>query len=127
MCTLVASSQPMRSTSGKGIAKMLGVDRWNMKRGLERQILLDTENDAFGLRYKCVRHLDCLSNKVRNLVINWWGNETTISLDMKDVAKRHIGVKLYETHPKHYLQISHVSASSFSLFIVSIEPHHVYS
>lgn len=88
VCTLVASSQPMRSTNGKGIAKMLGVDKRNMKRDLERRILLDTENDAFWLRYKCVRRSNCLSNKVRNLVINWWENETTISLNMKDVEPK---------------------------------------
>jgi hypothetical protein len=37
----------MKSTSGKGITKMLGIDMWNMKKGLEKQILLDIENDAF--------------------------------------------------------------------------------
>jgi hypothetical protein len=31
----------------KGITKILSVDKQNMKRGLERQILLDTKNDAF--------------------------------------------------------------------------------
>jgi hypothetical protein len=72
VCTLVASSQPLRSTSGKSIAKMLGVDMQNMKRGLERRILLNIENDAFWLRYKCVRHSNFLFDKVRNLVINWW-------------------------------------------------------
>jgi hypothetical protein len=36
VCTLVASSQPMKSISGKGIAKMLSVDKRNMKRRLER-------------------------------------------------------------------------------------------
>jgi hypothetical protein len=36
VCTLVTSTQPMRSNSDRGIAKMLGVDGWNMKRGLER-------------------------------------------------------------------------------------------
>jgi aspartate oxidase len=60
-------------------------------------------------------------------VINWWENETIISLKTKDVVRRRIGMKLYETHSKHYLQMSQVNASFFSLFFVSIEPHHVYS
>jgi hypothetical protein len=112
---------------GSASTKMLGVDRWNMKRGLERWILLNIENDTFWLKFKCARRLDCLFDKVKNLVIKWWENETTISPNMKDVVRRRIGVNLYKAHPKHYLQISHVNASSFSLFFVSIEPHHVYS
>lgn len=42
-CTLVAYAHTIESgiNSGRGIARLLGVDKWNIKRGMEQQILLD--------------------------------------------------------------------------------------
>jgi hypothetical protein len=53
---------------------------------------------------------------VANVVKDWWEKETTISPEMKDVVRRHIATKLYETHPTHYLQMSEVNVIIFKLF-----------
>jgi hypothetical protein len=47
VCTLVSSSQPRKS--GRSIAWIPNVDRCNMKKGMQRWLLLDTQKDAFWL------------------------------------------------------------------------------
>ncbi len=104
VCTRVAFSKPSRSN--RRIARILGVDRWNIKKVVESRVLLDTQMDAFWLMHKCHKHTYCLLDVVSILVRDWWEKETTISPNMKDIVKRWIGLNLYEAHPTHYLQVS---------------------
>ncbi len=54
VCTF-ASSQVI--SSGKGITKLFGLDRRNIKRTIIQKILLNTNQDAFQLNYKIIRGL----------------------------------------------------------------------
>jgi hypothetical protein len=103
-------TSPQSTRSGKSITRMLDLDRWNIKKGLERH-MLDTNSDATFL------------NIVRSFMSRWWENETTISPNMKDVVRRCTIVKLYETHCTHYLQMSQVTSTIFSFFWYKIESH----
>jgi hypothetical protein len=38
--------------SNKEVAKVLGVDRMNIKKGVERHMMLDTSQNAFWMDYK---------------------------------------------------------------------------
>jgi hypothetical protein len=105
------ATSPQSTKSGKSITRMLDLDRWNIKKRLERHMLLDTYSDATSL------------NILRSLMNRWWENETTISPNMKDVVRRHTIVKLYETHRTHYLQMSQVTSTIFSFFWYEIESH----
>jgi len=45
VCILAASSQPVKSN--RGIARLLRVDKQNIKKGMDKKLLLDMQNDAF--------------------------------------------------------------------------------
>jgi hypothetical protein len=70
--------------------------------------LLDTQNDVFWLQDKTEKHGNALFESTKNLVINWWTIETTISPNHKDVMTRRTRVKMYESHATHYLQVFQV-------------------
>jgi hypothetical protein len=70
--------------------------------------LLDTQNDVFWLQDKREKHGNALFESTKNLVINWWTIETTISPNHKDVMRRRTAVKMYESHAIHYLQVFQV-------------------
>jgi hypothetical protein len=49
VCSLIISHV---MSNGRGIARLLGVDRRNIKKGMECKILLDIYKDAFWFNYK---------------------------------------------------------------------------
>lgn len=57
MCTLATSAHTIESgiNNGRSIARLLGVDKRNIKRGMEQQILLDTQKDVFWLTQRRAR------------------------------------------------------------------------
>jgi hypothetical protein len=59
MCTFDSSSQ--LGKSGKGIAWILGINMCNMKKGMQRRLLLDMQKDAFWLTSQHQRHSNCVS------------------------------------------------------------------
>jgi len=59
---------------------MLGVNRYNIKKGVKKWILLDIQNDAFWLINCWKKHLDSLDEDVANLVVNWWENKPPFPL-----------------------------------------------
>lgn len=110
VCTL-ASSSNMGSNMGSNrrIADLIGVDRRNLKRGMERRLLLDTRQNAFWLNYRSKRRSDALSDSVKEVVIEFWTSETTVSPNRKDIIRHRNGVHQYSEHPAQYLQVSEVS------------------
>jgi hypothetical protein len=111
VCMLVASIHIIESgiNSGRSIVRLLGVDKRNIKRGVDWQISLNTQKDAFWLTYKRARPSDSIVEVVNNLMKNWWENETIVSPNMKDIIEKRIAAKLYEVHPTHYLQVFQVN------------------
>jgi len=63
--------------------------------------------------YKRAQRSATLSETMKKLMIDWWVQETSISPNRKDVVRRRVGVKNFEIHPKHYLQISQVRTYNF--------------
>jgi hypothetical protein len=103
VCTL-ASSQS--AGSSRGLAKVLGVDRRNIKKAIQRREMLDTANDSFWISYKRATRSDILQESVRLLVITWWTEQSTISTKRKKVLQKRIGVKNFDCHPTHFIQVS---------------------
>jgi hypothetical protein len=112
VCTL-ASSQSIGSS--RGLARVLGVDRRNLRKAKVRRVLLDTQTDAFWISCKRAARSDVLSEPVKELVIKWWTEQSTISPERKRVLRKRVAVKKYDCHPTHYIQVSQVSL--FSTFI----------
>jgi hypothetical protein len=103
--------------SNKEVAKVLGVDRRNIKKGLERRTMVDTSQNAFWMDYKRAKRSNSLSERSKKLVVDWWKTKTTISLNQKDITRLKIKEKQFEMHLIHYLQTSEVDF--FSLHIYS--------
>jgi hypothetical protein len=103
VCTL-ATSQSLGS--GQGITKVLGVDKRSIKKGIKLRILLNTQNDAFWLSSKKAKRANALYELHKKIVLDWWSTKTTFSPNHKDIVRRRIKVKSYESHATHYLQIS---------------------
>lgn len=93
--------------SCRQIARVLGVDCRNIKKGIVRCESLDHSGDAFWRTYKRVERENALSTTMVELVATWWTLEITImSPNRKGVTYKPIGVKVKIEHPKHYLQVS---------------------
>lgn len=107
VCALATSQYNV--TSCREVARVLGVDRRNIKKGIVRREILDHFGDAFWRTFKRAKRADALSARIVELVTTWWTLETTVSPNRKDVTFKRIGVNEKIEHPKHYLQVSEVS------------------
>lgn len=100
VCSLIISHV---MNNGRGIARLLGVDRWNIKKGMECKILLDIYKDAFWFNYKRRKQIEGLLESLKEIMNNQQTIKSTISPNRMDVARRWIGVRLYGSHPTHYI------------------------
>ncbi len=73
----LASNQSM-SNSNRGVAKTLVVDRQNIK-AMGRWVQLDIIQNVLWINQGQASCLDALPQELRNVVIDWWIKETTIS------------------------------------------------
>ncbi len=105
ICTL-ATSQSIGSF--RKVGKVLKVDMRNIRKVDERKQLLDSFGVAFWTSHQHVKRSNILSELTKNLMTSWWNTKTTILPNYKDVTQRQIGVKIFEEHATHYLQISQV-------------------
>jgi hypothetical protein len=97
--------------SGRGLAGILGIDRWNILWARGQQFELDNGNDAFWLHYRRKIRTDKLADNVRFVVEQWWCNETSVSPNRKDIVLLHEGLREWVSHPMHFLQCSQVILS----------------
>jgi hypothetical protein len=77
---------------------------------------LDSSGDAFWISYKNARWSNALPESVRDLVVQFWTTETTVSPNEKDIIRLYVGIKKFVEHAKHYLQISQVFFSLILCF-----------
>ncbi len=89
VCTLVASSKSSRNK--RHIVKILGVNRWNIKKVIERHVLLDIQMVAFWLMHKCHKHTCCLLDVISILVQNWWEKDYHLFLTWRILSKDELG------------------------------------
>ncbi len=104
VCMLASSSIV---SNKKGIAKILGVDKRNIRKALNRRVQLDIANNVFWVSQEQLdiannvfwvsqergRQFDSLPQAMRNMVVQFWTSQTIIFPNRKDVVKCYIGVK----------------------------------
>jgi hypothetical protein len=103
----------------RGVAGVLGVDRQNIRKGIDRRVQLDGLKRAFWTNYRRSVRSDCISEATKDVVQQWWTTETQISPNRKDIRRRLKGTGIegdYEEHPTHYLQTSEVKPQHFPEF-----------
>jgi hypothetical protein len=88
--------------------KVLGVNKRNIKKGVERCMLLETLENVFWTDFKQTKRSNVLSVHSIELVINWWKSKTIVSPNHKDIIKLQVSTTEFEMHPVHYLQVSQV-------------------
>jgi hypothetical protein len=106
VCAFASSGSLLTSTRGVGV--ILGIDRQNIWRGIDRRIVLDTIQNAFWLQEKKLSMTSILTKAVKKLVVDWWTSNTTIFPNYKDILFKRTGVNEYIEHQTHYLQILQV-------------------
>lgn len=106
VCTFAAGPS---MGSSRGVAKVLGVDIRNVKKGMERRLQLDLSDNAFWVNYKRATRATFISKEMKDVIVDWWVTESTISPNHKDIVRNRIAVKKFEEHATHYLQVSQVS------------------
>jgi hypothetical protein len=70
--------------SSRAIARVLGVDRKNIKKGLERRLQLDADQDVFWVNHKKVFRSSPIAVEMKELIIHWWTTESTMSPHCKE-------------------------------------------
>ena len=84
------------------------MDWRNILRSIERrQDLEENKTTLWTTRCRAFK-LDQLSQEMKDVVLSFWTFHSTVSPNQKDITRQQIGVKVFEEHPKHYLQVSQV-------------------
>jgi hypothetical protein len=92
-----------------GISKILGTKRSNLHHAIKRHCFpQDVGASTWALSRKKKR-LDGVNEENKNMVYFWWISKTRVSLNKKDVARKHIRPKQYEEHATHFLFESQVN------------------
>jgi hypothetical protein len=58
--------------SSRETTKVLGIDRRNIKHGIERRLLLETTRHVFWIDYKRPKRLEILSDPDVQTMVDWW-------------------------------------------------------
>jgi hypothetical protein len=102
-------------SSIRQVAKALSVHPRNITLAMERRGAMDTEdNFLWTLTIRCTR-TDGMEEPVKEVVILWWIQETRVSPNRKQVARRRIVVGVYDEKPLHFLIEPQVRNSGFTL------------
>ena len=106
---IVLTAAVSKGDSQRKICKALGASRYLVRKAFQRRAEVDETGENLWAGGDRKRRSDCLSAEDRSAVSGWWETETTVSPNKKDVKRRRIGVKDYETHATHYLQVLQVN------------------
>jgi len=69
LCKFVTSES---MGSSRGTTKLLGVNRRNIRKVIDRRLALDTLGNAFWTDYRRAKRADVLSKRFTKCVIEWW-------------------------------------------------------
>jgi hypothetical protein len=105
VCTLAIADL---SVFHREVAKMLGMDYQNIRKNITRQEELDVIGTTFWISCCRVKRSDLLPKGVRELVLQWWTFYSIVSPNRKDIICQRIGMKQFEEHPRHYLQVPYI-------------------
>ncbi len=83
---------------------LTGIHWKNFKQDMERRLFLESQMDkAIWAFCGKAKRKDVLSFEICNVVVKFWIDNTWVSPNMKDVVKRHLARKSWESHTTHLL------------------------
>lgn len=88
------------------MARVLGIHHNNVFDAVQRcHRVLDNGGCLDAVRAPLTKKIrsNKLSEDVVDVVTQWWASQVIVSPNRKDVVRRHIACKVYESHPTHYL------------------------
>lgn len=93
----------------RALSRVLQTKTANISRALDRQhSRSDDATSKFVPLQRTKRH-DGLTALVKETVIAFWHNYTRVSPNKKDIVRKRIGPRSYDSHPTHYLTETQVS------------------
>ena len=108
ICSMVASE----NANGWSIAKVLKEDKRFVTNAIKCKEHFYSLTKLLWTSEARKTRSDPLVEATKELVCSWWHSKTTISPNKKDVVRKHVGVKKFIEHPRHYLQESQVRSQS---------------
>jgi hypothetical protein len=69
---------------------------------------LDANEDAFWVNRKKHTRSSQVTVARKDLIVDWWTTQSTISLNTKDIVRNRVVVNMWAKHPVHYLQVLQV-------------------
>ena len=88
------------------VARVLSIDRQNICKSLTQWELLDSKGTTFWTESQWCKRSDTLDIDVTELVLVSWTSKSTVSPNRKDIIQCRVGVKKFEEHKCHNLQVS---------------------
>jgi hypothetical protein len=108
-------------SSVREVAKALSVHPRNIMLAMERRGAMDVEgNFLWTLTIRRTR-TDGVGEAVKEVVIMWWIQETRVSPNRKQVARRRIAAGVYDEKPLHFLMEPQVCNSGFTLLFQLVD------
>jgi len=71
--------------SSRGVTKLMGVDRRNIRKAIDRRLASDTLGNVFWIDYRRATPANVLFKHFIEHVIEWWTTQIIISPNQKDV------------------------------------------
>lgn len=102
ICTFASS----HVGSNRGVARVLGVDKRNIKKGFEKRLLLKTSSQDFWINHRRAKKSNSLAAHFEQVVTNRWTTKTIIYANRRDVIKLKTSLRQFQVHEVHYLQKS---------------------
>lgn len=92
----------------RALSRVLSIKADNISRAVSRQSSRSEATSKFVPLVRAKRQ-DGLPELVKETIKTYWHEQTRVSPNKKDIVRKRIGVRLYESHPTHYLTDTQVS------------------
>ena len=113
------SSASSVESQGRALARVLNTNRKNIYDAMKRRRLREEGSSSQWALLTRKRRADQLQEVTKDLVTQWWHQETRVSPIQKQVVNRRIGPNEKEQHAMHYLLESQVSSAEMTMLCIS--------
>jgi hypothetical protein len=113
------SSVDSAESQGRALARVLNTNRKNIYKTMKRHRFREEGSSSQWALLSCRKRADQLDEVTKDLVTQWWHQETHVSPIQKQVVNKRIGPNQREQHAMHYLLESQVSSTEMTMLCIS--------
>ena len=113
---LTAAVSAKAGSSFRGVAKVLDIHPRNLQSAVSRRVAIDDGGFLWTLSVRKKRS-DGLTEYVKAVVILWWAQNTRVSPNRKEIARKRTGPGEWDEKPTHFLMETQVCHLHFKLHL----------